>query len=474
MNNFQNSKLIAGYITHFKPEDFKAFTKFLKSPYHNSNQKLVQLLEIIEQRSPDFGHKNFTKEKVYEKLRPKLVYREKSFQKLTTDMIKKVEAFQAHEKLKEDELLKEELRHKYLSDRNEYAKFKDSSMEEIKKLEKKKNKKVEDFGWLLKFNHYLSFHPETPRDAEWVNKHIRGCMDTLDYLYFFLKLTYGVELLTRNNLQDQKYKIKLLDEAIHLSKQTKLNENVSFNLYVLLIAFLKAKDEKTYKNLKGHLFEKHKDISKKDQSAAGKVMVNYVYQKYLDNGVPHLRELAILHKFRDRQNLFIINGRIPVASFINVINVIAASGDFEWTTNFMDKYAPYLKENSTEDVLCFCRACIQFYKKDYLDAIAELKDIEKKPLYINIRFRSLSIRAYYELSLIHDRYDDETEKSIRRFKAYLPGKNLHADREAAYKNFCSVCLDLLYGKKEKALKKIKLEKNLMFRPWLREKAEQLK
>ena len=473
MSDLQHSKLIAGYVTKLEPEDFKKFGKFLESSYHNSRQILIPFFKIIQQRNPDFGHKNFTAEKVHQKLYPGKEYNEKIFQNRMTEMIRRIEDYLVHEEIMHEQTIRDQLLNKAFSRRNQFLTFRNRTMDNIKNLQGIEQKNLKDYHAILQHAHDLFFHPEMPRDSKSADDCMTQCMEALDCFYFLSKATYSIEILTRNHLRNEKRAIILLEESLRHGKETDLCENELFKFYSLLIAFLKAKDDNTYNILKNYLFKECDEIPEEGQRLATTVMVNFAYAQYLGGKATYLQEFVMLNEFRDEQDLFVINDRIPKENFINVIVTMAACGHFEWATFFQDKYAGFLKAAEQEDVLCLSRAYIHFHSKEYLDVIAELKDIENRPQNISLRLRSLSIRAYYELSLDYPDYEVEAERAANNLIAFLPNKKIAEKRRAAYHNFCRICLDLLGGKRENALKKLKEKEHVMFRKWLVEKVEAL-
>ncbi len=486
MSRLNDSKLIAGLIKKLSPQDFDKIPHFLASPYHNKNKALCPFFKAIKhnwKKYPAFDNDNFTEERVYKKIYPDRTFNSGTLEGLKTDLIKKIQAYLAYEEVARDAELRKDLMIQGYAHRSDYNTFRDKSRNAIQTLKKKKPKMLEDFQQLLDKNHKLFFHPGTPRDNTFADDYIRSCMDSLDCFYFLSKITYAAEFLTRETLKDQQYKIRLLDETISLGKQTELSGNVLFHTYSLICTFMKSPNDENFGELKMYLFQNKQHLAKDEKSDCIIALTNYAFSQYKNGKNNFQKDILLFYKFRDEQDVMLTDDNIPDNAFTSAISTAAACGDFEWAEHFLKKYTPKIKEDLREDALCLSQAYIHFHKKAYLKTVEMLTDVDHKTLYTNLRFRSLTIRAFYELSMTNNKsddgedFDDKAEKSIKSFKKYLDGKetkDMSKEKKNAYKNFCSICSDLIWHRKDRVLEKIAKKGGLMFRPWIEEKAKKLR
>ena len=484
MSRLNNSKLIAGIIKKLSSQDFGKIPRFLESPYHNTNSALCPFFKAIKsnwKNYPKFDNKNFTEERVYKKIYPGKTFNTGTFEGLKTDLVKKIEAYLAYEEVSRNEQLKKDLMIQGYAHRSDYNTFRDKSRTAIEALEEKKPKTLEEFQQLLDKNHKLFFHPGTPRDNAFADSYIRSCMESLDCFYFLSKMIYATEFLTREGLKDQRYEIRLLDETIKLGKQTELSDSILFQTYSLMCTFMKSQNDENFKKLKEYLFLYKDKISNIGKLGSSIILTNYAFAQYQNEKNSFQKEIFLLYKFRDEQNVMLTNDSIPDNTFIGAISTATACGELEWATHFLKKYASKIKEDRQEDALCFSQAYIHFYEKAYLKTVKMLTDVEHRTLYTNLRFRSLTIRAFYELSMTDNKsddgedFEDKVERSVRSFNHYLSGReDMKKDKKDAYKNFCLICLDLICYRKDRVLKKLAEKGSLMFRPWIEEKVKALR
>ncbi len=473
MKHINESKLVATILKKLNKEDLPKISRFLKSPYLNSNKKVAQLFDLLRKEYPDFNNKNLTEEKLYKKLYPDRAFNEGVFRGLRTKLVKKIEAYFVLEELNQDENLQEELMGRAYANRGNYNQFLGKSKLAIQRISEKENKDILDYRSLLKINHDLFFHSETVRDKSLRNNCLDACMGYLDCFYFFSKVTYGLIVLNRNNLRKKQQEILLLSEAIQLGQQTPLNTNKLYNLYALANNIMLSPDQSAFRALKDFLFENPDEIYREGKITTISLLVNFLFSEERKNKGTSQEQLFELYKFGVQHKLFMNNDIIPNNIFLNVIVTSAACGEFEWTKDFKKRYIPFLKTDTREEVENLAEAYLHFYKKHYEKAIEILVCIGSRDANISLRSRSLSIRSYYEAGA--DFYDI-AERATTNFESFLRRQEeLSDERKSAYLNFCKICMGLLYAKSKKSLLgKMEKMEFLIYRGWLTIKVNALR
>ncbi len=474
MSDFKKSRLIA-LVKKFSPEDLRSMARFLESPYHNSNGRLPGFFRLIRNHYPDFNNKNFTAEKIHTKLYQDRDFNAGIFQGLKADLTRKIQSFLAFEEVKQDQQLKDSLTCKGHGRRDGYHTFIEEAESRIKKIKKKGDKlNLQDVQHLLNTYHSLFFHAQTNQESDIASNYINNGMSYLDCFYFFSKLIYGAELLSQSKIKKQHYEIKLLDNAIKLGKQTALNDNILFNLYVLAVELLKSEKEVTYNKLKSHLFQNADNIPVEGKMMGIVVLVNFAIAR-LNKGNPlYQQELFELYKFRDHANLFLKEENISAHTFTNVVISAAACGDFSWANYFITKYTPFVDKVLREDTLNLSNAFIHFHKQSYDDVLRSLITIKNKSFNTSIRTRSLYIRTYYELSLNEAPYTELAINELNKLSTYLRKNKTSKVKEEAYLNFRRICIAILNGRPKADLQQMMDNmKPLKFRIWLQEKVKAL-
>lgn len=98
----KNTNLIE-LLSYFKDSDIRSFSKFLVSPYFNSNKAAVSLFSEIKRYYPQFSSAGFTKSALYSNVFPGEKYNDTKMRKLISDLNKLAEKYISVERLTKDE-----------------------------------------------------------------------------------------------------------------------------------------------------------------------------------------------------------------------------------------------------------------------------------------------------------------------------------------------------------------------------------
>jgi hypothetical protein len=86
MENSQVKFRFIPIIRAFSKEEFKEFGRFVKSPYYNSNKKIIALYETLKKYYPELNHSHLTGEKLYKKIYPGKKFKKSEIEKLSYAM----------------------------------------------------------------------------------------------------------------------------------------------------------------------------------------------------------------------------------------------------------------------------------------------------------------------------------------------------------------------------------------------------
>jgi len=112
-----NSNLISS-LSKLKQTELKTVVRFAKSPYHNSNKLIVELLKALLDFYPDFNHKKLTKAYIFRKINSKGIYDDGRMSVLMTQLAKLIERFYMYQEFEEDEFLQKKMQGKGFWKRN--------------------------------------------------------------------------------------------------------------------------------------------------------------------------------------------------------------------------------------------------------------------------------------------------------------------------------------------------------------------
>lgn len=396
-NNIQTSKLIQ-LLEVLSPLELKRFKKFLESPFHNSNELLVQLYKLLKKYSPNYNDPRLTKEKLFASLFGKKAYQPKRMSDLMYDLRQLVEDFL----IVSDTLDQREDRSnalvKALSKRNHHF-FREESAKSIHRITTKKTYLVgADYLKLHQIYDRLWFHIDTEKKSN-VATSFEKANENLDAFYLLMKLQYIGEEESRKNIYKGKESLNDKSPFItFLNKNVKLKQQPLFYILeqILLLTEDKLSIEEFYE-LKKYIFEHAEKIEKTLLRDFLIHLMNYCIHNSNRGGEIFLEDLLDLYKFSLAHQLLLINGRIRNEEYLNINLLAYRLGQEKWSDEFSSNYAQYLNPTNSKDLINLVKAYKYFYKKEYQKADELINSISfKNKNYYYPKIKVQIIRGLYE------------------------------------------------------------------------------
>lgn len=113
------------------------------------------------------------------------------------------------------------------------------------------------------------------------------------------------------------------------------------------------------------------------------------------NTAYYYRYFSLIKNLVDK-DLLLENGSVPEPVFKNFITVSLGAGEYEWTEQFIRRYADYLPARIRENARMFNLAYVFFYQKNYSKVIEYLRDVEYSDVVYALGAKSMLLRTYYE------------------------------------------------------------------------------
>lgn len=472
----QNTKLLQLLKTLDKTE-FRRLFQFIQSPYFNRNEAIVDLYQYLRKYYPLFESPNLEKEKVFQKLFPGQTFNLNKMRKLMSGLTKLVEAYLLTLEFQEDGYE----RKKWLADiylQRSLMPFFQKSMQELTiELDDLPTRNRAYYQEIFHLNQQLFFLSPTARQTDG-RQLLEQAMEGLDSFYLLAKLQLIAEMRTRENILAEQYEIRFLEEIVRTSRRSFASKNLLYLIYLNIIDLHENVNGTTAFSVALALFKKTISTIKRDeQQTILNHLLNHCIRLINQGETAYKKDLFELYKLRIEYDLLLENNQITDLTFSNIVSIGASMKAFDWTKNFIDKFAGYLKEDIREDIRALSLALLHFNKKDYEQAENALLGHNFSNLFNLLKSRCLIIRTYYEHFLIDDSYYiflldqcNAFEKSIRRNKKIAKSKKL------AYLNFIRFTKKLaqqimVQEENNDLAKELNDQKVILYKDWLLQKVE---
>lgn len=479
----KNSKL-ASLLSKLDKNEFKEFGKFVKSPYFNSNAKVVKLYELIAKHFPEFESAKLSKENIYKHIYPSEKYNDSTVRGLLASMLKLGEEFLVVSHFKVEKHYYDEFLLSELADRRIFDLFNINYKKITEELENS-NSKDEEY-------YYLKFRIETKRNSilsktfiPLTQKDIPGDMRTEDsdaLINFFLISLYKRYnyLLTKMGSLNVSAEMDFLNETLDYLGRKDLKKIPTLNFhYNRAMLYLSGMDEKYFLKLKDILFNDFNSLDHTERYNIMAVLQNYCVQKARDKEDAMGQIQYELYNFAIEKDILTFDNVEPVHHilFSNIVTAMLFVNKIDEAKNFIKKFKTRVAPDRMESAENLNMAKICFKEKKYEDALTLLVKVRHEDVFYKIGIKNLYAMIYYEMN-----YIEELFMQLDSYKSFISSNVLLGKRlKESHSNFVNFLLKLVklkdIGKKddiEYLEHEIKKTYSLTGKAWLLKKIDELK
>ncbi len=485
----RSSKLVEIFQS-LTPLEINRLKKFVQSPFHNSNDKIIQLFEFLRRFYPKFTSSKLEAAYVFSQLFPGEKYNDYSrpkLQKLASGLFLLVKDFLVINEALGHPGQKERLWIQVLGRKNKYTWFEREISKAVNKIKKKTVKGQEAYSELLWLNHLHYFHPLTERFSVKVRS-LQDAMVNLELLFFLSKLKYGGELKAREVILGEKHRFCMLDEAKLFATDSNFNEgNPLFGLYLSFVQLHSGQGSmNSFQKLKEVLMNEEMQLSKVEMQNTLMYLVNFAIRKYNNGELTFQKEQLNLYKIGLEKGLLLAkDGKMTEKTFTNIALLGATLKNFDWTDNFIRKYEKFLWQEKREYAMNFSRA-YYFFHRGMLEKVMELLPlIDISETSYDFRIKGLRLRTYYELWMQGKSHLQQALEFLFESYALFMKRHRKIDRKKAdaYMNFIGLTKklylhDIMLKDRRPELQELEGEientRPLSLKNWLLEKVADLK
>ena len=479
--HMKNTK-IYNVLQNFNKLEQNRLRKFLKSPYFNSDEKIVELYDLVVKFMNGKSKKDLPKETIWKKLTNKTHYDDVRFRKYCSDLLKKVESFLAYEHVENDKITKTYLTLDAIRSRkiehlyNSYIRT-SKSLSEV-------NSDESANSHLNKYLVEKTLYEINSSELKRLDKsNIELISQSLDRFYFSEKLRFYSSAIFQTNFIKDGYRIDFIDELIPSLAKSDLLEVPSISIYYYCyLTVIEKEEEGHYFKLKELLFSNSSNFPKNEALSLYYFAANYCIGRNNRGDYRFADELFLLYnEMVDKEIILSDTNEISPWDFKNIVQIGVFLKKYTWTEDFINEYGKMLPEQYRENSLRFNLGQLYFWQKKYEKVLEQLRDLEYEDLLASLNAKTITTMTYFE----KDEYD-LLDFYIESFRVYLgrkrKSKELNEERQKRYLRFLNLVKKLtkIIPGDKKAVEKIEMDllkekqKGLVGAKWLSEKIEELK
>lgn len=367
--------------------ELKELGKFIRSPYFNSNKKLIKLFELIKAEFPEPDEKKLKKEFLYEQLFDGRPYNEQIMKNLSSQLYGLCMEFLAVNKYRNRNANDLEL--DILNELNT-KRLDNIFHSRLKHLERS----LEDSTHMIHPLFYHLHRVETLKTQYMLSRDkqkftAESVLKSGDYLifYFITELSrIAIDINANMNTFNISHRVNLVFEVLDKFDFKGIIDYLNINNYAYskmlnvyyhrLVAVLDSGDENFYTFKK--LLEENKDSFSLYELASLLDSLHNMAIQRVNDGISdaHLEEFNIIKMKLDYGTIAVrTGGRISLLTFRNVVFTSIRLGEIEWGEDFVKKYIDKVNPDSRESIYNHSMGIYAFYKNNLEEAVKYLNRV---------------------------------------------------------------------------------------------------
>jgi hypothetical protein len=477
-----NKSVLIELLSRFTPKEIKEFDEFIKSPFFNKNQSVINLFEYLRKQYPAFDKECIEKKTVYANIFPGVDYNDGFMRTLMFNLGSLAEDYISYTYYKnnyytEKSFLLHELNNRELNrlfERNYKAVSKQLNDEQIKDADYYFNK------YNIEFENLYYLHRINPDKIEKivVQSDVEEVFDNLTNYYLIQSMDHYIYFLNIMELYRFRFNTDELEKIVKILKTEKYKDIPTIEIYYnVLMLFLKEEDTSYFHKIL-ELLKKNENVLHKSQLHHTYLnLKNYCRRRIQKEDNRFIKELFKIYQIELNKKIYPMQNEMSFRYYTGVIETALKLKEYKWTKDFIEKYKCELGEDSRENAYLYGLALYEFAMKNYEQSLEPLSKVRYNDVYHKLKYRSLLVMLFYELD-----YTELLLSHIDSFNHFLLNdKLITAERKEHYSNFLkSIKAIIVYkgcgkGQDIDFLRKKIIENHIIYnKEWLIEKLDELK
>ncbi len=467
----RKSKLIQ-YLKKMDKKELKSFDLFVRSPFFNRKNDVVELYDYLKDYYPDFENLGISKYELHAKLFPERDYNDKEMRYLMTYLAQLLEEYFVVNRIWKQPDFKSIVLLEDFLDRyplkKAFRQIFNATQDRLNKLGLQSEHRSELNHKLYKVadSHFL-IERERRND-----ENLQLSSDQFDRYYILRKLKYSCAMLNRTGILSGTYELHFIDDIQKWIKSNLFKDAPLIQLYSRILEMqLHGYTIQSFKELKAMLISNESIIHPDELPSIYQYAINFCLSKLRAGEDAFIEEALELYTKAIDMGILLQNNKLSPWTFTNIVKLALRSKRFDWTNDFINRNAEILPKNFQENVTKYNLAEMHFYKKEFDQALGLLQEVSFSDINFHLGSRLILAKTYYE-----NKVAEPLLSLISSFSIYLKrNKKISSQLKTTYLNFCLFLKKIIRAKDKEKLQElheqIKSSDLLTDRKWLLEKIQ---
>lgn len=409
----------------FSPKEIKEFGEYIRSPFFNKNEELIELYEVIKAGLKSSKPGKLEKEYVYKKLFNGGKYNDGKMRLLMLNLARLAEGYLVQLNIS-DELNGTKLLVNELNKRNLRKNFEKS----IKRFEELTGQ-MEFKDILYFYNRYVIagekdiFYSRERRMLNVKDAPDDSLLHQSEYVALFFLLVYFDRCTyLLNRYYPVKIDIKNFEGMVKYLSEKYAEDSAMLMLKYESLKLMLSDSDEDYFNLKKFALENIKSISKHELYNSVIRMQNFCHDRYHNGNDKFLKEALDLEKVLMAEDAVVPldTGYLSPVRLKNTIVAALKLKENEWAKEYLEKYKHLVSPEHRDSAYNYCSARLEFEKGNFSGALEKLSFVQNEDLYYKIEIKVFLLKIYYELDM-----EGQAMDLCNTFRQFLSNNKLLRD-----------------------------------------------
>ncbi|MEL7534573.1 MAG: hypothetical protein AAFN10_24920 [Bacteroidota bacterium] len=381
-------------LRSLKKTERNRFLRFLRSPYHNTDEKLLELTELLFQEETELSRENLDAQ-----LFPGEAFEYTRISNLLSYITGHLEDFWVWERLQTQSVERKKYLLQTIKKRELYDLFQKESDRLLRRLSRNAQPNEIDYfhlHWLeLERDDYFLREGKRTDNQSLVNQ-----IEALDRFYVISMLKNICQLVNRQNILQTEgipYLQRAFIEYMQAHHTQYIDSPVIQAYFYVLLCLTEENEPAHYTSLKSFLRADSDQLALEEQETLYQYARNYCIKQGNQGKTQYLNELFDLYQQMLASELIFTDGYLGHADFKNIVALGVRLGQFDWTEQFLSDIETRVQPEKRDNALAYNRAQLYFARGSYRSAMRLLTQVAFEDVFYYPGAKTLLLKIYYEL-----------------------------------------------------------------------------
>lgn len=378
----------------FSPTELRRLGQLVASPFFNQREDVARLFDYLvlhlDQESPPERQVAFVA--VY----PGEAFDDSKWRHLNSFLYKHCEQLLVEQELKKDILWRNTLLLRALKGRNTDKVLRNTLSAQNRLMDKSPIRNTD-----LHLHRIETLRTEMTSSevrTEKLQSSFQELSQELDVFYVLHKLQLACAALTHQRMFKVEYELGMLEEVLAYIQKNDLltipEVAICYDCYMMLS---EPMDESHFFRLKAKMALTKELFESTETRTFFTHLINFCISRINQGELPFLREVFEIYQLALPSGTFLTNGFLSPFTYKNIVSAAIKLGEFDWTEQFIDEYAPQLPPDARKEYHGYNLARLHLANGKYSAVVKILNGLYLQDPFAHLDGRIILIKAYYAL-----------------------------------------------------------------------------